>query len=122
MNLVRRTILASLLCLGPIYSAAAAELLMFEEAWCTWCEQWNREVGVVYHKTTEGQRAPLRRIDIHDPLPDGAELSGRALYTPTFVLIDNGKEVGRIEGYPGEDFFWGLLGKLIEKLPKRPAS
>jgi hypothetical protein len=35
---------------------------------------------------------------------------------PLFVLVDKGREVGRIRGYPGEDHFWGLLGALIEKL------
>jgi hypothetical protein len=32
------------------------------------------------------------------------------------VLIDKGREVGRIRGYPGEEHFWGLLGVLIRKL------
>ena len=36
--------------------------------------------------------------------------------TPLFVLVDNGREIGRIRGYPGEDNFWGLLGALIKKL------
>jgi hypothetical protein len=32
------------------------------------------------------------------------------------VLIDpEGQEAGRIEGYPGEDFFWGLLGRMLEE-------
>ncbi len=97
--------------------ARAAELLMFEEDWCTWCERWNDEVGVIYHKTTEGKRAPLRRVDIHGSFPEDVTLALRPQYTPTFVLIENGREVGRIEGYPGEDFFWGLLGRLFEKLP-----
>lgn len=43
-------------------------------------------------------------------------------YTPTFVLIDGGREVGRIEGYPGEAFFWGLLEKLARDLPAEPRS
>ena len=94
----------------------AAELLMFEEKWCPWCEQWNQDVGVVYHKTDEGKRAPLRRLDIHDPFPEGVTLESRPRYTPTFVLIEDGREVGRIEGYPGENFFWGLLGMLLKKL------
>jgi hypothetical protein len=33
--------------------------------------------------------------------------------------VENGKEVGRIRGYPGEDFFWGLLQLLLKKLPPR---
>ncbi len=90
---------------------------MFEEDWCHWCDRWNEEVGVIYSKTDEGRTAPLRRIDIHGTFPDGIALSSRPQFTPTFVLVERGNEVGRIEGYPGEDFFWGLLGKLLEKLP-----
>jgi hypothetical protein len=30
--------------------------------------------------------------------------------------VEDGREIGRIRGYPGEDFFWGLLGEMIEKL------
>ena len=99
-------------------SARAAELVMIEEEWCEWCQLWNEEIGVVYHKTKEGKRAPLRRVDIHGAEVDALNLRMRAHYTPTFVLMENGVEVGRIEGYPGEHFFWGVLGKLLEKLPE----
>ena len=34
-------------------------------------------------------------------------------YTPTFVVVEDGKEKARIEGYPGEFFFWGVLEKLL---------
>jgi hypothetical protein len=29
-------------------------------------------------------------------------------------LLQNGVETGRIEGYPGEDFFWPLLGDMLK--------
>ena len=98
-------------------NARAAELLMFEEKWCTWCERWNDEIGPIYPKTTEGKRAPLRRVDIHGEFPEGISLKTRPHFTPTFILIQDGRELGRIEGYPGEDFFWGLLARLMDKLP-----
>lgn len=44
------------------------------------------------------------------------------LYTPTFVLMDGGREVGRIVGYPGEDLFWGLFGALLAQLPAESGS
>ena len=94
----------------------AAELLMFEEKWCTWCERWNAEIGPIYPKTVEGKRAPLRRVDIHGQLPGDVALASRPQFTPTFVLVEDGREVGRIEGYPGEDFFWGLLDRLLKRL------
>jgi len=93
---------------------------MFETQGCTWCEVWDAEIGVVYHKTEEGRAAPLRRVDIDQPRPPAFEALQGVVYTPTFVLLDAGREVGRILGYPGEGHFWGLLGELIERLPARP--
>ena len=58
---MRTFVLLTLAVLFSAPPARAAELLMFEEKWCTYCEQWEAEVGVVYHKTEEGRRAPLRR-------------------------------------------------------------
>lgn len=91
---------------------------MVEAVWCEWCELWDAEVGVIYAKTAMGRRAPLLRVDIGDPLPEGIVIVTRLRYTPTFVLLDDGREVGRIEGYPGEGFFWDLLDRLLQKLPE----
>ena len=99
-----------------VMEARAAELVMFESPSCEWCEAWDRDVGVVYHKTDEGHLAPLRRVEIHGPRPEGLEGVDAVVYTPTFVLLDAGRELGRITGYPGEDHFWGLLEVLLEKL------
>lgn len=97
-------------------SAAAAELVLFEAADCVWCEAWNTEIGDIYPKTAEAQIAPLRRVDIHDERPvDLAAVRG-IVYTPTFVLMEGGQEVGRITGYAGEEFFWGLLGIELKRL------
>ncbi|MEL6267464.1 MAG: thioredoxin family protein [Pseudomonadota bacterium] len=91
---------------------AGLTLLMLDQPYCEWCETWEAEVGVVYDLTEEGRALPLWRRDIDDPLP-GVTLERRARYTPTFVLLCAGREIGRIEGYPGEDFFWGLLGRML---------
>lgn len=96
---------------------SAAELLMMEAAACEWCEKWDEEIGVVYGKTKEGRRAPLKRLDIHDPMPAAYSQIRRANFSPTFILVDNGEEIGRIRGYPGEDFFWPMLHQLLAKLP-----
>ncbi len=99
-------------------SAHGAELVMFEAPLCEWCEAWDDEVGVVYHKTSEGRLAPLRRVALHESRPaDLAPIAG-VRYSPTFVLVSEGREVGRIVGYPGEDHFWGLLQVLLDDLPQ----
>ena len=112
-------LLAAVLTVLPATSRAEVKLLMVEETWCEWCERWNEDIGVIYHKTPEGKRAPLLRADVHEALPSGISLQTRVQYTPTFVLLKDGKEVGRIEGYPGEDFFWALLNQLLDRLPTK---
>ncbi|NOE27274.1 hypothetical protein [Ruegeria sp. HKCCD6157] len=106
-------VLAVTLLVSPLALRAEMTLLMAEEDGCMWCARWDSEISGIYPKTQEGVAAPLRRVDIHESLPDGITLKRPLYYTPTFVLLDNGQEVGRIEGYPGEDFFWGLLGVML---------
>ncbi|MEX0369896.1 MAG: hypothetical protein AB3N09_04640 [Tateyamaria sp.] len=98
----------------PMASKAETYLLMAEEHGCYWCAKWNEDIAHIYPKTTEGKLAPLRRYDLHSETPDVA-FDKRVHFTPTFVLVQDGAEVGRIEGYPGEDFFWGLLTMMFER-------
>lgn len=97
-------------------ATAGTELLMIERPGCEWCEAWDEEIGPIYPKTDEGRQAPLRRVDLRD-IPGEITLDRPARYTPTFVLLEDDNEIGRIEGYPGEDFFWGLLGRLLKAPP-----
>lgn len=97
--------------------AKAAELVMMEQAGCAWCIRWHKEIGPVYAKTPEGQAAPLRVVDIHKPLPVDLAFLTVERFTPTFVLVDGGKEIGRMRGYAGDEFFWFLLAELVGKLP-----
>lgn len=106
---------ALFLALAPS-GAGAAELIMFTKAGCPWCETFDREIAPVYPQTVEGARAPLRRIDIAGPIPSDLAFIEVERLTPVFVLVDKGREVGRIRGYPGEVFFWDLLGEMIGKL------
>ena len=87
---------------------------MAEEHGCLWCERWNEEISHIYPKTAEGRTAPLVRYDLHGEAPGNVAFTRRVHFTPTFILVEDGQEVGRIEGYPGEDFFWGLLGMMFE--------
>ena len=102
--------------------AHSAELVMFEQKGCVWCQRFEREIVPAYAKTAEGKRAPLRRVDIARPLPEDLSFITRERFTPVFVLVENGTEFGRIRGYPGETFFWGLLANLIERLDRGEPS
>ncbi len=92
-----------------------AELLMFEQEGCQYCRMWDTVIAPIYPKTAEGEIAPLHRIHIREQ-GEVPYLESRIMFTPTFVLVEDGQEIGRIEGYPGEDFFWGLLGMMLNDL------
>jgi hypothetical protein len=96
-------------------AASELRLLMVDRLGCEWCAAWDREVGPVYARTEAGARAPLMRTRLGQPLPEGVALDRPVRYTPTFALLRDGVEIGRIDGYPGEDFFWGLLEAMLER-------
>ena len=92
----------------------AAELLMVREDNCPWCIVWDEEIGPIYPKTPEGKFAPLMHVDLGESIDDTRILKS-VIYTPTFILVENGVEIARLEGYPGEDFFWTLLEQMLSK-------
>ena len=90
-------------------AADAAELVMFRRDGCPWCARWDREIGPIYPKTDlepAARRCAWSNLDRGDD-PRCPHLQSPIRYTPTFVLVEDGQEVGRIEGYPGDDFLLG---------------
>lgn len=90
--------------------AQAATLIMVDDPACQYCRRWNKEVGGGYGRTAEGRAAPLKRV-----ARDSKALADFApvVYTPTFILVRDGRQVGRITGYPGQFYFWEELSQLM---------
>ena len=97
---------AVVLSLPMTNTSAAAELLMFESKGCSWCAVWHKEIGAIYPNTSKDKMTPLREVDVHNP-PVSVALSKTVVYSPTIVVAEDSREIGRITGYPGESFFWG---------------
>lgn len=119
MNLASRIVVASafvVMALAAAVPARAAELVMFEAAGCTWCRTWHEVIGPIYPRSDEGRIAPLRRVDVDAPRPDDLRHIKDIRFTPTFVVVEAGREVGRITGHPGEEFFWGLVAQILAKV------
>lgn len=103
----------------PNRTAPIVELIMVADPGCPYCARWEEEVGIAYAASEEGRFAPLVRRRRDDP---EVKRFGKIIYSPTFILVRDGVEVGRIVGYPGPDFFWGLLGRLLEQAGFEPGS
>ena len=91
-------------------------LLMIDQRGCAYCARWDREIGPGYDRSKEGRRAPLMRVDIDGPWPDGLALARRPTMTPTFILLRNGQEISRLEGYPGAHYFYPLIDDMLDRV------
>ena len=94
-------------------------LMMVEEPGCHFCRKWDAEIGPGYPSTAEGRFAPLKRVRRSAP-----ELQGLApvIYTPTFIVMREGRELGRLAGYPGADYFYPELTPLLAAAGFAPAT
>lgn len=107
-------VLTALILLANIANVSAEEqapleLVMVTSDHCPFCKAWERDVGFIYSNTPYAQKARLRRVDIADVASTLPELPTIVFGTPTFLILENNMEVGRIEGYQSSDlFFWAL--------------
>lgn len=95
-------------------AAWAVELVMVEQVGCHYCERWHAEIGPAYDNTAEGKFAPVRMVNIGS-IPKDLDLTSRPVLTPTFILVQDGRELARIEGYPGDNWFWPMLSELLKR-------
>jgi len=78
--------------------ARSLELVFITSEYCPFCKAWERDVGQIYDSTPYALKARLRRVDLGDvdsALPAGAV---KVFGTPTFLIVENNTEIGRIEG------------------------
>jgi hypothetical protein len=109
------TLLLAMLALAgvPARAGAGFELLFVEKSGCPWCVRFVREILPIYGKTSAGQQAPLLRHDLDQGQPKTASLDEPVRFTPTFVILKDRREIGRITGYMNDAAFWGLLEKKL---------
>lgn len=114
-------LLAVPLAAGPVPAHAAQaqpvshglRLVMVDLEGCGFCAAFRREVMPGYADRPEGRAAPLAVVQIDGPWPDGIALAGRPRVTPTFILLRDGIEQARVEGYAGPDRFWPDLRAML---------
>lgn len=119
--MTRLLALISLVLAASAGSAVAKkpQLIMFEQWGCEWCEVWMEEIGPVLPKTREGRCTTFSRLDIHESDSELLKKIKPVVFTPTFVVFEDGEEVGRVVGYAGEDFFWHQLSSHLKKLKRK---
>ena len=91
---------------------AATALVMVEDRGCPYCARFDAETRDAYVNSPEGRLAPLVRRRRGDASIAFLE---RVVYSPTFVLLVGGREIGRAVGYQGSELFWMEIAGLMRK-------
>lgn len=112
----RRLLMSGLFALLALLPAHvfATELIMVDDTTCGWCRKWLAETGPGYPRSAEGKRAPLRRVMFREYTRIGVSFAKPITGTPTFVVVDGGREKGRIEGYLAGPAFYAKLATLLD--------
>ena len=99
-------------------STRAAELLYFFSSSCGYCRAFDTEVAAIYPRTDAAALAPMRRIEVN---PDTMQpLRENVLFevttVPTFVMLEDGGEIARFEGYSSDELFWMSMERMLNLL------
>ena len=97
--------------------ASNLELIVMEAEGCTYCELFRRDVLPSYQASERAKDMPIRFLDINDAIPEALGLDSGIDIVPTFVVIKNHKEVGRIPGYMGPEYFFHSINHLVATAP-----
>jgi thioredoxin-related protein len=119
-----RLAIAALLAIAPAAGGRAAletsalpaprlQLLVIEVPGCFYCRLFHRDVVPVYEASPRAQELPLRFLDLKVVKALKLALDRPIDVVPTAVVLRDGKEVGRIAGYPGRDNFMQAISYFL---------
>lgn len=102
---------------APVPHLGNLQLVVMEAEGCIYCSIFRRDVLPSYEISERGKDMPVRFVDVNDVLKTGIELQSPIDILPTFVIVKDNHEIGRVPGYMGpEDFFHAINYLLSSSL------
>jgi thioredoxin-related protein len=89
------------------------ELVYVDRSGCPWCHRFEQETMGPYQLSELGREAPLKRHSLDNGQPPFRGLDEPVRFTPTFILLKDGKEAARIIGYRDNATFFGLMERHL---------
>ena len=115
VGLIKACALALTVAASPQNVAADSRLIMVTSDYCPFCQAWELDVGKVYDKSPYATTLPLTRVEIGSKMPGSVTFQKPVVGTPTFLIIRDGQEIGRQNGYIDAEMFWWWLSEYTAK-------
>lgn len=98
---------------APLPASGNLQLIVMEAPGCIYCTIFRRDVLPAYEVSERGKEMPVRFVDVNDVEQSGIGLDAPIDILPTFVVIKDNHEVGRIPGYVGPENFYHSINYLL---------
>ncbi len=102
---------------GAAPNTSRLQLIVMEAPGCTYCKVFRRDILPSFATSERGKALPVRFLDVNDLERANLTLDSSVDMVPTFVLVQDRREVGRIAGYVGPAAFFQSIGHLLSTLP-----
>ena len=97
------------------YAEVRGKLFYFYSDTCAYCKAWENEIANIYLKTEFEDEFSLNFINVFSNVElENYGISKTVKVTPTFIFVREKMEVGRIEGYNGQELFWWQVDEIIK--------
>lgn len=105
----RAAVMAGLVLGASGAARADSQLVMFSANDCLSCRAFYHEVLPSYWGSEESLDLPIRIVDVQALGSDGNALNAPLTEMPTFVFMQDGREIARLEGYEDRDAFYAQI-------------
>ena len=93
------------------------QLVVMEAPGCIYCDLFRRDVLPAYQKSPRAKSLPVRFVDVNNLETTNLNVSAPVEIVPTFVVMRDDQEIGRIPGYVGPETFFQSINHLISSIP-----
>ena len=101
--------------INSTFAEVRGKLLYFYSDTCAYCKAWENEIADIYLKTEFEDEFKLSFIDFFSNFDlEKYGIAKIVKVTPTFIFVKDKTEVGRIEGYNGQELFWWQVDEVIQ--------
>ncbi|MEO1206777.1 MAG: thioredoxin fold domain-containing protein [Pseudomonadota bacterium] len=92
------------------------ELVVVETLDCAYCRSFRQNLLPAYAASRRAKETPIRFINYKEVRKSGISLKQPISIVPTILVLDDGREIGRIPGLTGQELFF----KSIQHILGRP--
>lgn len=89
------------------------ELIMFSTSLCDHCAVFDQETARIYKSNSLSKKAPLIKVNIDEYGTGKYHLREPIEVVPTFIVMNNGKEVARLKGLVDKFLFLSFIRDAV---------